>query len=64
MLGPRLGQPTERGDWFAVLNGLLAIQVLFAVLNRLFVSVNASVASVALSFSGIDLTFLGSIASL
>ena len=47
-----------------MLNGLLATQVLFAVLNRLFLSVNASVASVALSFSRIDLSFLGSIASL
>ena len=47
-----------------MLNSLLAIQVLFAVLSRLFVSVNASVASVALSFSRIDLSFLGGIASL
>ena len=37
------------GDWFAKLNGrLLAIQVFFAVLNRLLVSVNASMASVVL----------------
>ena len=56
---------SRRADWFAVLNSLLAIEVLFAVLNRLFVSVSASTASFALFFfSKIDLSFLGTISSL
>ena len=42
-----------------MLNGLLAIEMLLAVLNRLFVSVNASMASFALSFSRIDLRHIG-----
>ena len=54
-----IGSGPAWGNWFAVLNGMLAVEVLFAVLSRLFVSVNASIASFARSFSKIDLSFRG-----